>query len=149
MVVSITLLKHLPPNSTDVISSRILSFVFFFVSSLHLDLKVFIGEFHHWWNLLKYKAWSEDVEPAEVVEHTAILFARMSKREKDHNVFKANSRTCLIGTRLQFLRFHRVKYILQVLNQIFISNSVKLLTDLCTKTLLLPVVFAPRHKSYL
>lgn len=143
MVVSITLLKHVPPNSTDVISSRILSFVFFFVSSLHLDLKVFIGEFHHWWNLLKYKAWSEDVEPAEVVEHTAILFARMSKREKDHNVFKANSRTCLN------LRFHQVKYILQVLNQIFISNSVKLLTDLCTKTPLLPVVFAPRHKSYL
>lgn len=143
MVVSITLLKHVPPNSTDVISSRILSFVFFFVSSLHLDLKVFIGEFHHWWNLLKYKAWSEDVEPAEVVEHTAILFARMSKREKDHNVFKANSRTCLN------LRFHRVKYILLVLNQIFISNSVKLLTDLCTKTPLLPVVFAPRHKSYL
>ena len=143
MVVSITLLKHVPPNSTDVISSRTLSFVFFFVSSLHLDLKVFIGEFHHWWNLLKYKAWSEDVEPAEVVEHTAILFARMSKREKDHNVFKANSRTCLN------LRFHRVKYILQVLNQIFISNSVKLLTDLCTKTPLLPVFFAPRHKSYL
>lgn len=96
MVVSITLLKHVPPNSTDVISSRILSFVFFFVSSLHLDLKVFIGEFHHWWNLLKYKAWSEYVEPAEVVEHTALLFARMSKREKDYNVFKANSRTCLI-----------------------------------------------------
>ena len=143
MVVSITLLKHVPPNSTDVISSRILSFVFFFVSSLHLDLKVFIGEFNHWWNLLKYKAWSEDVEPAEVVENTAILFARMSKREKDHNVFKANSRTCLN------LRFHRVKYILLVLNQIFISNSVKLLTDLCTKTPLLPVVFAPRHKSYL
>ena len=143
MVVSITLLKHVPPNSTDVISSRILSFVFFFVSSLHLDLKVFIGELNHWWNLLKYKAWSEDVEPAEVVENTAILFARMSKREKDHNVFKANSRTCLN------LRFHRVKYILQVLNQIFISNSVKLLTDLCTKTPLLPVVFAPRHKNYL
>ena len=73
MVVSITLLKHVPPNSTDVISSRILSFVFFFVSSLHLDLKVFIGKFNHWWNLLKYKAWSEDVEPAEVVEHKSYL----------------------------------------------------------------------------